>query len=126
MISALVFMTNALTLGRYQATTTRRETAMFDDFIAWWTVTANRRHGKPPAVSTLVAMRERLKGIARITQCESAETLATLLSDRHRVVLLLDTLYARQSPGTVRNVLVTLRHFGDYAKAMGWSQGVAL
>jgi integrase len=83
-------------------------------------------HGAPPAPKTLVGKVERLKGVMRTLSTDDEVLLASALSDRERVVLLLDQLYARQAPGTVRNVVVALRQYGQWAVSKGWIAHVAI
>jgi integrase len=85
-----------------------------------------RKHGRRPSEATLHGKAGRVASMVNIAGAESLEALATVLADRAQVERLLDKLYARLQPQTVRGYLPALRDFGDYSIAMGWSEACEL
>jgi len=99
---------------------------MFEDFTQWHAARCIRRRGAAPAVSTQRGTEMRLRALLNLSGPTSLENLAALIGDRNAVMRLLDQLYARKAPGTVKADLVALRQFGEYAIAAGWVTNVAI
>jgi integrase len=102
------------------------EAVLFDEFLNWQARRYLRETGAEPATTTQASKAMRLRGIANRTGCKTAEQLATLISDRRRVVSLVDAMYLDLAPGTIQTDLVALRHFGEYAVAKGWITNIAI
>jgi len=93
-----------------------------EGFRDWLIGRSVRKHGRRPSEATLHGKVGRVANVINIAGAESPKALARILADRTQVEHLLDKLYARLQPQTVRGYLLTLRDFGDYAIASGWTE----
>jgi integrase/recombinase XerC len=92
---------------------------LLEDFLGWLTTQRVREFGAPPATNTLVSYRMRMRGVIRTGELADSMELATTLSSRASWCALLDRLYARQAPVTVKGSVMTVRRFGEFAVARG-------
>src|SRR4051794_37872854 len=95
-------------------------------FREWLIGRSVRKYGRRPTTSTLHGKYGRVARVVNIAGVVTPQALAELLADRRRVEALLDKLYARLQPQTVRGYVPALRDFGEYAVAQGWATTCAL
>lgn len=95
-------------------------------FIEWHRVRVLRKTGKAPSRNTLRTKASRIRVCMDIAHLTELCDLGTLIQDRDRVESLLDGLAARMTSGSASAAFYALGSFGDYAKAQGWCQSVAL
>lgn len=89
------------------------------EYLSWYVARHQRRHGMPPAASTLKTKRCYLSSVAATLGATDEVSLATTLSSRERVEYSLDVLSARLAPQALKAAYFCLKSFGDYALAKG-------
>jgi integrase len=92
----------------------------FDGFGRWVAERLRRRRGRPASPATIRSKQVQIAGVANRFEALDQEFLATLLTDRRQIGILLDEFAARLTPGAVRNAVYALRDFGAYGVSRGW------
>lgn len=92
----------------------------------WVRVTTLRRAGRTTSLRSDRARASRLRTLATLQGVESLEDLAVSLTDRSAVKALLDRLWAKYAPGSVRGFLDALAVLGRFAVGQGWVLSLAI
>ena len=92
---------------------------MFTEYLSWYANRRLRLTGRPVTPSTLRTKASHLRTVLHTLNSDDPSHVATSISTRVNLVNLLDRLYARLSPGSVRNIATTLREYGEWAMAKG-------
>src|SRR4051812_46364550 len=92
-----------------------------EGFREWLIGRSVRKYGRRPTAATLHGKVGRVASVVNIAGASSPEALASVLADRRKVEALLDKMYGRLQPQTVRGYVPALCDFGEYAIAQGWA-----